>query len=170
MIKKRCSICNKEYNMPTDINGKSKNRYRLRTCSKECSKKYAKIIKDFLQDNLHPIKRYEYKHRDYLKNKNKILIRNKKNFNVEEHKSSARKWYRNLPNPRKKQLLAREKIYRFIDKNNGVTQTEILKYLNMAYKTIQINCAFLEGIGRIKLRNIGSAKIYYSTKNWKAVK
>ena len=153
--------------MPTNISGESKNKFRLRSCSSACSKKYAKIIRVYLQDNLHPRKRYEYKHRDYLKNKTKYLTANKKNFNSEQHKKSARNYYRNLPNPKKRQLLAREKIYRFINKCNGLTQTEIANSLKMAYKTIQINCAFLEGIGRIKLRNVGSAKLYYSTKNWR---
>ena len=68
--------------------------------------------------------------------------------------------------PSEKQYLAREKIFNFIRHNKrGISQMELSKKLKMAYKTIQINIAYLEGKGRIFIKWYGSAKVCYPIKH-----
>lgn len=163
-FKRKCIICGKEYGIRTDIMGNPKYKTK-KTCSIPCSKKYARIIQRYKCDeiNRNPRKKYEYNRRDYLKNKERYDERNKEwtKKNPERHKDIARKWYQKLSNPRKKQVLARAKILRFINSNNGVSQTEISEKLKMAYKTIQINIAYLEGSEKIRIKWFGSTKVCY---------
>lgn len=67
--------------------------------------------------------------------------------------------------PRKKQLRARERILKLIyASDEGRSQKELSEVLNMAYKTIQINTAFLEGRGLIKVKYYSSARVCYPIK------
>ncbi len=56
----------------------------------------------------------------------------------------------------------REKIIEELGKNQeGFTVSELSKKLNLSRQTISNCFAFLEGAGKVKIRRVGMAKIYF---------
>lgn len=56
----------------------------------------------------------------------------------------------------------RESIIKELKKNpNGFTISELVKILNLSRQTIANCFAFLEGAKKVKIRQVGMAKIYF---------
>ena len=62
--------------------------------------------------------------------------------------------------------LNREKIIKELKKNpNGFTVSELSKKLNISRQTVANCFAFLEGAEKVKIRQVGMAKIYFWVEN-----
>jgi len=62
----------------------------------------------------------------------------------------------------------REKIIRELKKNpDGFTVSELSKKLILSRQTISNCFAFLEGAEKVKIRQVGMAKVYYSVEGKK---
>ena len=65
----------------------------------------------------------------------------------------------------------RNRIAKELERNvNGFTVSELSKKLNVSRQTITNCFAFLEGAGKVKIRQAGMAKIYFWAKGGKARK
>jgi len=65
----------------------------------------------------------------------------------------------------------REKIIKELRKNpDGFTVSELSKKLSLSRQTIANCFAFLEGAEKVKIRQVGMAKVYYIIQNKKGKK
>lgn len=53
-----------------------------------------------------------------------------------------------------------EKIFDFIKKSEGLTITEIVELSRFSRSTVRTILAKLEGASKVKIKNIGMAKVY----------